>query len=764
MEVIEDYAAAKRSRKRAPDEDSWTSVDHQELDHATSYVSESMYLVMENPVSKLHVGEVVYFKVHALGAKAGAAPAAAATHGTLFLTNLRLLFLAFERAASTAPEVLEVPLSAIAELAEVRMSSGSAGAGAMTSQLEVACKNFEIFRFSFPSDTTSGDLYVRINQALATKQPQLAYACAAIAALPDAAGWAVFDPQSEFARLGFRAPSRAHPLAGFRVAQLNSNYKLSPTYPRALVVPAAVSDGELRKIGHFRARGRVPAVTYRHRNGAVVARCAQPLVGLRRKRCAADEAFMAALRREAGGRLLFVDCRSQTSAYGNIALGGGFEVLDYYREASDYFRETDIVFMGIENIHAMRDSLHKLFDLVRNEARGNERANWLSCLESTRWLEHVRSVLVACAACVTKLTEETTSLVVHCSDGWDRTAQLVALTKLCADPFYRTLRGFQLLVEQEWCAFGHQFRARSGHSIDHASYWEDEHASPVFMQFVDAVWQLMRQFPCSFEFNERYLIALLDEVYGKRSGTFLHDCEESRIGSMTLTRCISAWTLLAAHPQASDFVNPFFVLPFEGDGHADRSPLVLQFKWHTSALAIWSSFYLRSLDAGDTRDAWAKELQVTQRELQDQLSSARQKLQSQAAANSELVLELEALRKESAGLRKALQGQVVTTGATGVLVHEQEEDDDGVLLSVTPVDGDAPRRAWPFSKAAAPARGVLQAPPSGLDTHQNGYILPSASMNAGFEVFTSYFDASGVVNASATGVREAHFASPSRAS
>lgn len=34
MEIIEDYATAKRARKRAPDEDSWTSVDHQELDHA----------------------------------------------------------------------------------------------------------------------------------------------------------------------------------------------------------------------------------------------------------------------------------------------------------------------------------------------------------------------------------------------------------------------------------------------------------------------------------------------------------------------------------------------------------------------------------------------------------------------------------------------------------------------------------------------------------------------------------------------------------
>ena len=39
------------------------------------------------------------------------------------------------------------------------------------------------------------------------------------------------------------------------------------------------------------------------------------------------------------------------------------------------------MFMGIENIHSMRDSIRKLFDLIKNEVRGNERLDWLSCLE-----------------------------------------------------------------------------------------------------------------------------------------------------------------------------------------------------------------------------------------------------------------------------------------------------------------------------------------------------------------------------------------------
>jgi hypothetical protein len=212
-----------------------------------------------------------------------------------------------------------VHLSNIAELTELRVNGKTGPMG----QLEVSCKNFELVKFSFHGEAVSGDVYIKINQLLMSNHQPAAYV---FARQPDTSGWAAYDPQAEFTRLGFKAPKSGAQFGGFRITHVNSNYKMSPTYPSAFVVPASVSDGELRKISFFRARGRVPAVTYRHRNGAVVARCAQPLVGLRRKRCTSDEAYMTALRRECKGKLLFIDCRSQTSAYGNIALGGGFEV------------------------------------------------------------------------------------------------------------------------------------------------------------------------------------------------------------------------------------------------------------------------------------------------------------------------------------------------------------------------------------------------------------------------------------------------------
>ncbi len=38
------------------------------------------------------------------------------------------------------------------------------------------------------------------------------------------------------------------------------------------------------------------------------------------------------------------------------------------------------------------------------------------------------------------LDTEGRPVVVHCSDGWDRTPQIVALAEILLDPYYRTMQ------------------------------------------------------------------------------------------------------------------------------------------------------------------------------------------------------------------------------------------------------------------------------------------------------------------------------------
>ena len=44
------------------------------------------------------------------------------------------------------------------------------------------------------------------------------------------------------------------------------------------------------------------------------------------------------------------------------------------------------------------------------------------------------------------IERQRSSVLVHCTDGWDRTAQLTALAMLMLDPFYRTIQGFQVRI------------------------------------------------------------------------------------------------------------------------------------------------------------------------------------------------------------------------------------------------------------------------------------------------------------------------------
>ncbi|XP_053540511.1 myotubularin isoform X2 [Ictalurus punctatus] len=49
---------------------------------------------------------------------------------------------------------------------------------------------------------------------------------------------------------------------------------------------------------------------------------------------------------------------------------------------------------------------------------------------------------------------------------------------------------FQVLIEKEWISFGHKLASRVGLGDENHANSE---RSPLFVQFIDCVWQMMRQ-------------------------------------------------------------------------------------------------------------------------------------------------------------------------------------------------------------------------------------------------------------------------------
>ncbi len=110
----------------------------------------------------------------------------------------------------------------------------------------------------------------------------------------------------------------------------------------------------------------------------------------------------------------------------NRAGGKGYENEKYYENISFSFR-------GIDNIHKMRQSLRTMMATV---ATATTMDAFMSELANSGWLKHVKAVLDA-SIYITNCVLEGKSVVVHCSDGWDRTAQTCALASLMLDGYYR---------------------------------------------------------------------------------------------------------------------------------------------------------------------------------------------------------------------------------------------------------------------------------------------------------------------------------------
>ena len=294
--------------------------------------------------------------------------------------------------------------------------------------------------------------------------------------------------------------------------------QFSPTYPAFLPVPSTISDNTLNYAGRYRSRVRIPVLTYLHPvNNCSITRSSQPLVGVRGNRSIQDEKLLLsifstslsntetsepsttpptshsprssegdvpslspehtltdteALEDEIISRTrsddksekphvygaqqhnLIVDARPTVNAYAMQAVGLGSENMDHYRFATK-------AYLGIDNIHVMRESLNKVVDALK-ESDVTPLAPNRDALAKSGWLKHIAGILDGAGLIARQVGLQHSHVLIHCSDGWDRTSQLSALSQLCLDPYYRTLEGFIVLVEKDWLSFGHMFAHRSG--------------------------------------------------------------------------------------------------------------------------------------------------------------------------------------------------------------------------------------------------------------------------------------------------------------
>uniref|UniRef100_A0A674GMD0 Myotubularin related protein 8 n=1 Tax=Taeniopygia guttata TaxID=59729 RepID=A0A674GMD0_TAEGU len=364
--------------------------------------------------------------------------------------------------------------------------------------LLIHCKNFHVAHFVIGQERDCHDVFTSLLKLSQPVKPEELYAFSYNPKMSKESremGWKLIDLKLDYQRMGI-------PNDSWEITDINKDYEVCSTYPPEIVVPRAATKAVVMGSSRFRSRGRIPVLSYFYKeNNAALCRCSQPLAGFS-ARCLEDEQMLQAIREANPGCpfMYVVDTRPKLNAMANRAAGKGYENEDNYENIR-------FKFIGIENIHVMRSSLQKLLEVC--EMKSPSMSDFLTGLENSGWLRHIKAVMDAS----------------------------VFLAKV--------------LIEKEWIAMGHKFSHRCGH-LD----GDPKEVSPVFTQFVECVWQLMQQFPCSFEFSERFLLEIHDHVYSCQFGNFLGTCHKEREELRIFEKTHSLWPFLLQRKQ--ELRNPLY--------------------------------------------------------------------------------------------------------------------------------------------------------------------------------------------------------------
>ena len=345
----------------------------------------------------------------------------------------------------------------------------------------------------------------------------------------------------------------------------NSNFNFCETYPSKIIVPK-ISQDKIERCANFRKKKRLPTLTYRYTNGYCIWRSSQTKGGFTGKDDT-DAIFLTNITRNSKNLVVY-DARPKLNAMANKLKGGGYENPNNYPKIN-----MEVIFCDIPNIHAVRNSYEKLLTNISYIPENDYSV--ISNLPNTFWYETIILILKGGFQIYNSIKKEKTVLI-HCSDGWDRTSQLSALSQILLDKYYRTLKGFIVLIEKDWLSFGHQFRLRNGFCPKE----KRDEFSPIFIQWLDCIYQIIEQNCSKFEFNVNLLNYIAERIYSGKYGTFLFNSEKERKENNAKETTISIWNEILE--KENEFKNPIY-------DEKNEQEIQINYK----KIKLWKEYFLR---------------------------------------------------------------------------------------------------------------------------------------------------------------------------
>ena len=426
-------------------------------------------------------------------------------------------------------------------------------------------------------------------------------------------GYQIYDAEKEYERQGISDNNH------IILSLINKDYNLCETYPEItyLISSKEITEQTYRESAKYRTKNRYPALSFfdKKTKGSIW-RSSQNRAGITNENNISDEIILESIGEISHAELIYgikktlfiCDARSIISAKANRLIGAGHENVENYRN-------TEIFFCEIENIHEVRESFQAFKKALLNEQKNEQKksqidndysliygtglrniydnTNFFSEVEKTNWFKYIHKIIKSSILIYSKVNLGL-SVLVHCSDGWDRCPQLICLSCLFLDKYYRTLIGFIVLIEKEFISFGHQFKFRLGLCPLSTEKFNTKQISPIFLQFLDCVHQLWKEYKSIFEFNLEFLGFIALNLKRGKFGNFLCNSEKERKEKKIYEKTVSIWSEVLNNKNL--FINEHY------NEEESENFKIRDFPYYK--IKLWDEYYLKYYKSNKKKESY----------------------------------------------------------------------------------------------------------------------------------------------------------------
>ncbi|XP_072814912.1 myotubularin-related protein 12 isoform X2 [Vicugna pacos] len=281
----------------------------------------------------------------------------------------------------------------------------------------------------------------------------------------------------------------------FKAVSINEGYRVCERLPAYFVVPTPLPEED---VSRFQGHG-IPIWCWSCHNGCALLK-------------------MSALPKEQDDGILQVQKNFLDGIYKTI-----------HRPPYEIVKTEDLSsnFLSLQEIQTAYSKFKQLFLIDNSTEFWDTDIKWFSLLESSSWLDIIRRCLKKAIEIAECLEAQNVNILLLEENASDLCCLISSLVQVMMDPHCRTRFGFQSLVQKEWIMGGHCFLDRCNHLRQ-----SDKEEVPVFLLFLDCVWQLLHQHPPAFEFTETYLTVLSDSLYIPIFSTFFFNSPHQKDGNV----------------------------------------------------------------------------------------------------------------------------------------------------------------------------------------------------------------------------------------